>query len=881
MRCVQTNKEAQTASFIKLNTLPNTTNETFLRQCLRNCNGPTPRSVYVGRTKNNASGWAKITFHNDEERDRAAAIYNSQLCNNIFLITILGKSGLKQKPVRTSVTKNDDPFARNNRSSFLSKNIFHLTTISREAALQIFSSHIYPWIVDSSATVTISHIDLYPNFEETIDGICQRFDVQVKCKRMSNLNKCRCIFSNGNPQKTSLAAFMLAQTFAPINIRLNTELQKQLFRELEDVGEIQKWAKELDLAINPNKYWTNIEILGPQTSQGRLMRQIADYSESFNERFYEFELSATVATFFGQQKSASVKLQQITSKWSTKACSIAFNRKTATITLIGKPNVSSMDLKACESEVLQLLNELTATTDDLESDVDEEEDDDDNGTIRFGTSERQERRCVFCQQKSSISTSFFRICGHTYCRCTARALATSHTFPLQCKACQSNIHIRDIQIIFNNNEQLYLSLLKSSIHHYLTTNHQDDDRVFCPNDECDGLIRLNNSYQICLTCGQNVCPRCQVIDDELHIGRTCDQVAEEKKHHPFLSQVFSAAKKFVQNNWPFDPLVRPVGQMYENPYLRKEYQALLRFYKANEILGHSSPPDLAKGFFAYHGSPAESIVPICQNGFDPNRRLNQVHGPGEYFGISAIISDTYTKKAGNHTGFNQMIIAFILRCTQITKIDHFCYVVNNPIDWTYAFNLPVLIVTYGQAIHRQLSPFPTEIPYYSDIESLWMSPFQWHWQQHNRQFHSYNDTMNEILEKVYQHWKLYDGPTEIETPLLSSCLTDTSDVYKFDFQRNKQTNTRTSCSRSIERRLVRTLSDNRHWFYCNEDDTWVRHEQMAEKQIEQAFQSYRTGQGSFIADIQFSGHSEIYQFNFLKGQQRNKSVAKMLSIKRE
>jgi hypothetical protein len=92
---------------------------------------------------------------------------------------------------------------------------------------------------------------------------------------------------------------------------------------------------------------------------------------------------------------------------------------------------------------------------------------------------------LFCEEKSSISTSFRRIGGHNYCRYIARAVATAHTFPLRCKACQSSIHIRDIQIIFSNNEQLLQHLLRSSIQYYLTANPQQDDRFFCPNDECD------------------------------------------------------------------------------------------------------------------------------------------------------------------------------------------------------------------------------------------------------------------------------------------------------------------------------------------------------------------------------------------------------------
>ncbi|CAF1002038.1 unnamed protein product [Rotaria sordida] len=881
IKCIQLNEKSRLESFIKLNNLPITTDEACLRKYLQDYNGPTPKYMYVGRTKNNASGWAKITFYNDEQRNQAATIYESKLCQTIFGITIMGKRGLKQKYVRTSVMKNDDPNIRHNQSSSFLRNIFLITTISREAALQIFSSQTRKtsmnqtsttsvfnacdtsqWTVDSSATVTILRTDLYPNFQQTIDGICNRFRVQVKCKHIPNFGK-RCTFSHGSPQKTSLAASMLSQTFAPINIILNTERQKQLFRELEEIGEIQKWAEELCLAINPNKYFTNIEIRGPQTSQGQLMRRIADYSDDFDRRFRELELSATVATFFGQQKSASGKLQQIDSRWSSKSCSVSFNSKTATITIISKPDVSLTDMNTCENEVLQLLNETIASTDDTESDDEEKEEEDDNNdvridsdVIRFGT-RRLERRCVFCHQKSSISASFFRICGHTYCRCAAQALATSHTFPFRCKTCQSNIHIRDIQIIFSNNEQLLLPLLKSSIQHYLTTNPQQDDRIFCPNDECNGLIRLNNGYQTCLTCGQNVCPRCQVIDDELHAEMTCDQVVEEKKRHPFLSTLFVAAKKFVEDNWPFDPIVQPTGPIYENPYLRKEYESLSRFYEGNKRLGHSFPPDLAKGFFAYHGTSLEAIDSICKTGFDPKRRSAQAYGRGEYFGVTALISHGYCQKGGSHAGFSQMIIAFILRCTQVTTKENFCYVVDNPTDWTYAFNLPVLIVTYGQNAAKQPSPFPAEIPYYVDKESIWIAPFRWYCQQDNGRFEPYNDIMNELLEKIYEHWKLHDGPAEIETPLLTRYLDDISETYKIDFQKNRQTNTKTFYQQAINRRLVSNLTNNRNWFYSNEHATWMRYEQTVENKIEQAFQFYCSSRGPSTIDIQFHGHRNL------------------------
>jgi HrpA-like RNA helicase len=886
------NEKARVESALKLNNLPLTSGEIFLRECLQVSNGPQPKHIYVGRAKNNTSGWAKITFDDVEQRDKAAVIYQLKLCQNLFPIIIQGKKGHKQKFVKTVLERDD-------KTHFVARNLFRITIVSREETLRIFSEQTTTnmnwaaatsiskpmcaseWTFDSSATVTILRTDLYPNVQQIVKHICDKFRVKFTSRNLPNYGK-RYTFTYGSPQKTSLAASMLAQNFAPMNIKLNTDRQKQLFNELEEVGEIQKWATELCLAINKNKYNTNIEIRGPQIAQGQLMRRIADYSDHFNERFREHELSTTVAAFFGRQKAASSRLQEIASQWSSKSCFVSFIPKTSTIIIIGKPNVLLGDINDCEKEVIQLLNELTATTNDDESEEDDdEEEQSDMNNIK---ATRQDRHCVFCKQKSSISTNLFRICGHAYCRCAAQSLNTSTSFPLRCKDCQTNIHIRDIEIIFSNDEQLFMNLIKNSLQNYLTTNTQQDDRVFCPNHECNGLIKFNLGYQTCLTCGQSVCSKCQIIDDELHVGQTCNQFLEAKESPEFLTQLFIAAKKFVKNNWPIDDEMQPIGRIDINPYLEKRYKSLKRFYQGMKILGHPFPPDLSKGFFAYHGTTPQAIVSICENGFDPERRSGQVHGRGEYFGMTAGVSHGYTQK-GSQSGIRQMIITFLLRCPQITTKENFCYIVDNPVDWKYAFNLPVLIVTYGQMADTQPSPFPKVIPDYVDDnnnnETSWNAPFRWYWCQDNGQFEPYNDTINRILEKCYELWKLHGGPSVICTPPLTRYFDDTPQIYQIDYQNKRQTNIKTSHQRSIDRRLINSLSDNHNWFYRDEHGNWMPYEPMVQNLIEKAFQSYRSGKGLSIIDIQYPDRPEIYQINFLIGHQMNKSTSAIKSIKYE
>ncbi|CAF4586410.1 unnamed protein product [Rotaria sp. Silwood2] len=426
-----------------------------------------------------------------------------------------------------------------------------------------------------------------------------------------------------------------------------------------------------------------------------------------------------------------------------------------------------------------------------------------------------------------------------------------------------------------------MHLLKSSIQYYLTKNAKQDDRVFCPNDECDGLIKFNLDYQTCLTCGQNVCPKCQAINDELHVGRTCDQLCTEKKRREFLPQLFEAAKKFVQENWPTDASMLPIDRIDENPNLEKQYKSLTRFYEGFKALNHDFPPDLGKGFFTDHGTISSAILAISQSGFDPKRRTGQLHGPGEYFAMTASISHGYSQRANQQIGSNQMIIAYLLRGTHVKTVQNFCYVIANPTDWKYAFNLPVLIVIYGPKAAGQSSAFPSTITDYVDDEPSWTAPFLWYWHQDNGLFEPYNDSINVMLEKFYQQWKFHGGSSTIETPPLTRYVDDIPQTYRIDYKNNKQTNTKTSYTRTIDRRPMENPPNNRNWFYQNEHGKWIHFELLVQNSLEKAFKLYRSGQGPSTIDINFAGRPETYEINFLNGQQKNKNTNIIRHIKRE
>jgi hypothetical protein len=344
-------------------------------------------------------------------------------------------------------------------------------------------------------------------------------------------------------------------------------------------------------------------------------------------------LSTATNNLFGRKKAANVKLDEIAKKWSTHDCTVSYVKKTASILIYAQCGTSQANIETCETEVKIMLAELTASD---------------------GASQ-DSKQCVFCRQMSA-STQVLRLCGHAYCRCASSIL--SQTFPLRCcePRCQTNIHIQDLQEIFPEHEE-FIGICKRSLQTYLTTHGGTIDQLFCPNNECNGLIRRSAGYQTCFTCGRGVCPLCRIIDDDLHEGRTC---AEREKilreMGEFLPQLFKAAEKYARDNW--SPSLPPIIRIDLNQSLIEKCLSLQRFYKAVEILGDRPPPDIARGFFAFHGTAADAIKPICNQGFDPTRRRGQAYGTGEYFGVTPDISDGYSHGTNSVGGVKSMLIAF-------------------------------------------------------------------------------------------------------------------------------------------------------------------------------------------------------------------------------
>ncbi len=99
-----------------------------------------------------------------------------------------------------------------------------------------------------------------------------------------------------------------------------------------------------------------------------------------------------------------------------------------------------------------------------------------------------------------------------------------------------------------------------------------------------------------------------------------------------------------------------------------------------------------------------------------------------------------------------------------SQVKDFCYVVNNPHDFSHSFCLPVLVITYlDAAVQRTLSfhPWP-KVPIEWDdaptivasnapaqgawalLDKPWSAMFRWHWKQDGGKMEPHNDEINSL-----------------------------------------------------------------------------------------------------------------------------------------
>lgn len=262
------------------------------------------------------------------------------------------------------------------------------------------------------------------------------------------------------------------------------------------------------------------------------------------------------------------------------------------------------------------------------------------------------------------------------------------------------------------------------------------------------------------------------------------------------------------------------------------------------------------------------------------RRRGQAYGTGEYFGVTAAVSDGYSHSSSQGGEVKHMLVAFILRCNLMHTVPGFCHVVNNPTDWSHAYNLPVLVISYGRQKSAPAIFGTSRQPIVQEKNEHWHTPFRWHWLEDDQQFKPYTDATHEILERYYEQYRFQHGPSTVITEPLTRYIDDIPQTYEIDYINSIQRNTSTRHPRKIERKSV-PLTQTRDWFYENEHNQWIRYELLVQDRIEQAYQAYVRTVGPSRVNIQFPGRPEVYEVNFSNGTQTNKISNVMRKIRRQ
>jgi len=588
------------------------------------------------------------------------------------------------------------------------------------------------------------------------------------------------------------------------------------------------------------------------------MRMIGDAADEFKSCYRLLPLDSLSACFFRRNSAGDSKLRALAEKFSGDVM-IEFLKFESAIEVysLTTPELLEQGVQAVD----QLLNS-------------------------FGQSAANaSRNCVFCHQPTYHT---FVVCGHHYCKeCLfsySQAQASSGSLPLTCPKCNTDISILDIKSSLSPEElgalamQVVRAMIKATPNYPL---------ALCKRAECGGLMNRNAGYSACPTCGVAQCPECMVEEDSRHAGNTCREhrrlVRAEGQLQ--LDALLQKAKDFVKAEWKSGQILR----IEENPGLKNGCPAMHRFCAGLQQKGGLAA--LQSHFFAWHGTSEPSVPPICHHGFDPNKRSGQACGPGEYFGYNSQVSHGYCR------GGSKMLVALLLRVEELTTRENFCYVVNNPKDWSVAYCVPFLVISFGTDTGTTpfISSAPVPLPFNmaslndddddddddedgsvkiegqkatSLMRYTYSMPFRWHWMADSGKFEPYNDAINSLLETSYTYFKSGNAHGVFTTPPIVRYIDDLPQSYQIDFIANTQTNLKTGYVRKIRRDAL----DVAH----NEDITWEVHasdwrplETLVQQSVEKSFRAYIDGRGPGVVQTQYPGRPEFYSLDFINGTQTN------------
>lgn len=502
-----------------------------------------------------------------------------------------------------------------------------------------------------------------------------------------------------------------------------------------------------------------------------------------------------------------------------------------------------------------------------------------------GQAHAVDHACVFCREATE---STLTLCGHPYCSdCLKSFYVDEPETTISCRQCQQPVLPEDLSKHCPAGSD-WDSIVRAAIKTLVKQRSSlMTELALCPSTSCGGVISAASGVRPCLLCNTNICTRCEVADNSVHAGKSCTAFRKALKDQETMGglsvKLVEAARAFATREWPAD--MGAICSIDVNPAMEISRQApsLLRFLAALGEQANSLNVDQA-GLFAWHGTAADAVAPICHTGFDPNRRSGQAYGVGEYFGQSANVSHGYCR------GSSHMIVAYLLRGSHFSQHGNFCYVVNNPKTWNLSFCVPVAVVTFGEGTPPifQTPPPPATAAgkHLQDEEAVLTSAstplvqnqappsglaeaqFRWHWQQDGGSMEPYTDDVNTLLEGLYDAHMHDGGPRSVVTSI-RRYLDDRPQAYRIEFGNGRQVNLATTYSRAIERRAVDIPHTGREaWCFFNAQGVWQRFEAVVQAVIARSF-SACAGRGPSRNMVTFPGRPETYEINFAASTQRN------------
>ena len=528
----------------------------------------------------------------------------------------------------------------------------------------------FPVQIDSRAEVNVKYPELHANIQDNIKKLGSRFSVRVNfkdsnkstgrrdCKQKDNMLKVQ--LANALPSDVAKAVAAIRGITSTIVLCATTDKQKTFYNELSRSTRFKDEVSKLGLRVD----WTKDrrgEIFGPRIAQGKMMRFIADCFDDFEKRYIIYTLPPRINSMFYKGKAGAAKFALLQESWKGR-CHLR-HRLFGSEIVVHFSEADENDLKELDSDITALLESIGGS----------------------GVSTSQE--CVYCT-KETKSCSNFSICGHSYCtRCLSSAVSAEATCGVFCPFCNTKVHIKDIKDALSA-EQFAL-VCSRALRATITAAKAQFDVRCCPNTRCSGLLPVTTALQTCSECSAKVCVSCDRANVSGHVGRTCEEfgIFEEKMKSLShgMRDIINRGMQFVRDEWSAD--LPDVTGIAVNPGIVWNCDSFGRFEGAL-----SKGRRLDDGFYAWHGTGESAIGPICDTGFSPKFRRGQAHGDGEYFGTHANVSLGYAQQS------NRLILAYILNSSAVKTVENFCYVVNNPIDWSYSYCMPLLVVSFDRTI---------------------------------------------------------------------------------------------------------------------------------------------------------------------------------------